>query len=146
MVAATKDTEVDYEFVAMEDTVSYMPVEDLIRMLFTPFKAEFRSRVEQYEGQPQFIYEVADPNYEKPIILRNMPYLSNHLSGNEGIIGIYLDLNRCPHACDKNQVCGSYDGGRALEADDPWTPGPSPIPRTTCARPLPSSVSIKRVS
>ena len=89
----TKDTEVDYEFVAMEDTVSYMPVEDLIRMLFTPFKAEFRSRVEQYEGQPQFIYEVADPNYEKPIILRNMPYLSNHLSGNEGIIGIYLDLN-----------------------------------------------------
>ena len=22
-----------------------------------------------------------------------MPYLSNHLSGNEGIIGIYLDLN-----------------------------------------------------
>ena len=44
MVAAPRTTEVDYEFVAMEDTVSYMPVEDLIRMLFTPFKAEFRSR------------------------------------------------------------------------------------------------------
>ena len=89
----TKDTEVDYEFVDMEDTVSYIPTEDLIRMLFTPFKAEFKSRVEKYADQPQYIYEIADHNYEKPIILRNMPYLSNHLSRNESIIGIYLDLN-----------------------------------------------------
>ena len=89
----TKDTEVDYEFVDMEDTVSYIPTEDLIRMLFNPFKAEFKSRVEKYEGVPQYFYEIADHNYEKPIILRNMPYLSNHLSKNDGIIGIYLVLN-----------------------------------------------------
>ena len=89
----TKDTEVDYEFVDMEDTISYIPTEDLIRMLFTPFKAEFKSRVAKYADQPQYIYEIADHNYEKPIILRNMPYLSNHLSRNESIIGIYLDLN-----------------------------------------------------
>ena len=89
----TKDTEVDYEFVDMEDSVSYIPTEDLVRMLFNPFKAEFKSRVEKFEGQPQYIYEITDQDYEKPIILRNMPYLSNHLSGNEGIIGIYLDLN-----------------------------------------------------
>ena len=89
----TKDTEVDFEFVDMEDSVSYIPTEDLIRMLFTPFKAEFKSRVEKYADQPQYIYEIADQDYEKPIILRNMPYLSNHLSRNESIIGIYLDLN-----------------------------------------------------
>ncbi|MDE5731759.1 MAG: hypothetical protein K2H95_01790, partial [Bacteroidales bacterium] len=39
-------------------------------------------------------YEIADKNYEKPIILRNMPFLSNHLSRNEGVIGIYLELNK----------------------------------------------------
>jgi hypothetical protein len=35
-----------------------------------------------------------DKNYEKPIILRNMPFLSNHLSRHEGVIGVYLDLNK----------------------------------------------------
>ena len=89
----TKDTEVDYEFVSMEEGESYVPTADFIKMLFSPFKAEFRSRVEKFEGQPQFIYEIADPNYEKPIFLRNMPYLSNHLSNNENIIGVYLTLN-----------------------------------------------------
>ena len=29
----------------------------------------------------------------QPIIARNMPFLSNHLSKHEGIIGIYLVLN-----------------------------------------------------
>ncbi len=89
----TKDTEVDYEFVSMEEGESYVPTADFIKMLFSPFKAEFRSRVEKFEGQPQFIYEIADPNYEKPIFLRYMPYLSNHLSNNENIIGVYLTLN-----------------------------------------------------
>lgn len=89
----TKDTEVDYEFVSMEEGESYVSTADFIKMLFSPFKAEFRSRVEKFEGQPQFIYEIADPNYEKPIFLRYMPYLSNHLSNNENIIGVYLTLN-----------------------------------------------------
>ena len=89
----TKDTEVDYEFVSMEEGESYVPTADFIKMLFSPFKAEFRSRVEKFEGQPQFIYEIADPNYEKPIFLRYMPYLSNHLSNNDNIIGVYLTLN-----------------------------------------------------
>ena len=88
-----KEIEVDYKYEGMEDGVSYMPVDEYLRMMFSPFKAQFKKRVEQYAGQPQYVYEIADQNYEKPIIMRNMPYLSNHLSGNEGIIGIYLDLN-----------------------------------------------------
>lgn len=89
----TKTTEVDYEFVRMEDEVGQMPVEEFIRLMFTPFKAEFKSRVEENKDKEQFIYEIADPNYEKPIILRNMPFVSNHLSKHDGIIGIYLNLN-----------------------------------------------------
>lgn len=89
----TKEIDVDYEFVTLEDKVEYIGTEELIRKMFTPFRAEFRSRVEAAEGKPQYIYEIADHNYEKPIIMRNMPYLSNHLSSHEGIIGIYLELN-----------------------------------------------------
>lgn len=90
----TKTTEVDYEFVKMEEGYSMMGVETFIRRMFSPFKAEFKKRVDENQGKQQFVYEIADSNYEKPIILRNMPYLSNHLSKHEGIIGIYLDLNK----------------------------------------------------
>ena len=89
----TKTIDVDFKFVKMEDDIEYISTEDYIRKMFSPFKAEFASRVKDNEGKQQYIYEISDPNYEKPIVLRNMPFLSNHLSREEGIIGIYLELN-----------------------------------------------------
>lgn len=90
----TKETELDFEFVRMEEGVYKVGTEDFIRSMFTPFKAEFKKRVDENAGKPQFIYEIADQNYDKPIIMRGMPFLSNHLSSNEGVIGIYLELNK----------------------------------------------------
>ena len=90
----TKEIEVDYEFVEMEDEVTAISTEDFIRKMFNPFKAEFRSRIEENAGKKQYIYEIPDRNYEKPIILRNMPFVSNHLSKHDGVIGIYLNLNK----------------------------------------------------
>ena len=37
---------------------------------------------------------MADQDYEKPIINRGLPFLSNHLSKEEGVIGVYLTLNK----------------------------------------------------
>ena len=62
--------------------------------MFSPFKVQWKSRIEAAEGKQQYVYEIVDKNYEKPIILRNMPFLSNHLSTHEGVIGVYLDLNK----------------------------------------------------
>jgi len=90
----TKVIEVDYKFVEMEDEVSYVATEDFIRKMFSPFRVQWKSRIEAAEGKQQYIYEITDKNYEKPIILRNMPFLSNHLSTHEGVIGVYLDLNK----------------------------------------------------
>lgn len=90
----TKEIDVDFEFVRMEDGESRVGTEDFIRSMFSPFKAEFKKRIDENAGKPQYIYEIADKNYDKPIILRNMPFLSNHLSRNEGVIGIYLELNK----------------------------------------------------
>ena len=90
----TKITPVNFKFVDMEDGESYISTEMFIRKMFTPFKGEFKKRVEEFEGKPQFVYEIPDANYEKPIILRNLPFVSNHLSKNDGIIGIYLELNK----------------------------------------------------
>lgn len=90
----TKEIEVDYEFVKLEDEIGSISAEEFIRRQFNPFKAQFKARVEENAGKKQWIYEIADSNYDKPIILRNMPFLSNHLSKHEGIIGIYLNLNK----------------------------------------------------
>ncbi len=90
----TKEIEVDFKFAGMEDGTYNVATVDFIRSMFSPFKAEFKKRVDENSGKQQFVYEIADKNYDKPIILRSMPFLSNHLSGNEGIIGIYLDLNK----------------------------------------------------
>ena len=90
----TKEIEVDYEFVKVEDEVTTISTEDFLKKMFSPFKAQFKKRVEENEGKEQFVYEIANANYEKPIYLRNMPFLSNHLSRHEGIIGVYLNLNK----------------------------------------------------
>ena len=90
----TKEIELNYSFVKMEDEVSVISTEKFIRRMFNPFKAQFKRRVDEFEGKQQYIYEIADTNYEKPIILRNMSFVSNHLSRHDGIIGIYLDLNK----------------------------------------------------
>lgn len=92
----TKDTELDFDFVTMEPGYTMMSVSDYLHKIFevsSSFKAEFKKRVEEAEGRKQYIYEIADRNFEKPIIKRNMPYVSNHLSRHEGIIGVYLKLN-----------------------------------------------------
>lgn len=89
----TKITPVNFKFVDLEEGESYISTESFIRKMFTPFKAQFSSRVEAFAGKPQFVYEIPDANYEKPIILRNLPFVSNHLSKNDGIIGVYLELD-----------------------------------------------------
>lgn len=90
----TKEIEVDYEFVEMEDGTGSISTVDFLKKMFNPFKAEFKKRVDENAGKKQYIYEIPDRNYEKPIILRNMPFVSNHLSRHEGVIGIYLNLNK----------------------------------------------------
>ena len=89
----TKEIEVDYKFVSMDEGETFIGIAEYLQRMFSPFKAQFKSRVEEAAGKKQFVYEIADPNYEKPIILRNMPFLSNHLSRNEGVISISLELN-----------------------------------------------------
>lgn len=102
-----KETPVDYDFVKLEDGERFVPVADYLNSMFDPFQAEYRGkyptaegdtvirkRAEVYEGEPQFIYEIVDRNYEKPIVLRALPFLSNHISREEGVIGTYLRLNK----------------------------------------------------
>jgi len=84
---------VNYKYVRTEDQVDTLALRPYLEKMFTPFKAEFKTRVEKYAGRPQQTMSYSDMNYQKPLTLRNLPFLSNYLSQQEGIIGIYLLLN-----------------------------------------------------
>ena len=88
------EIELGYKFEDYEGETGRISTEQFIRSMFSPFSVQWKSRIEAAEGKQQYIFEIVDKNYEKPIILRNMPFLSNHLSRHEGVIGVYLDLNR----------------------------------------------------
>ena len=102
-----KETPVDFEFVRMDPDTGTIPVAEYLQKMFDPFTAEVNGsytdaegnkvvekRKDHYKGQPQYIYETVNQNYEKPIIKRALPFLSNHLSTHEGFIGLYLRLNK----------------------------------------------------
>ncbi len=88
------EIELGYKFEDYEGETGRISTEQFVRKMFSPFRVQWKSRIEAAEGKQQYVYEIVDKNYEKPIILRNMPFLSNHLSRHEGVIGVYLDLNK----------------------------------------------------
>jgi hypothetical protein len=100
-----KETPVDFDFVRLEKAQSTIGIAEYLNRMFDGFQAEFngrypsgdttivRKRADVYADKPQYICEFEDQNYEKPIIQRAIPYLSNYLSKEEGVIGVYLKLN-----------------------------------------------------
>ncbi|MCQ2142913.1 MAG: 4Fe-4S binding protein [Bacteroidales bacterium] len=102
-----KQTPVDLEFVRVEPGESYIGISEYLHMMFDGFSAKFNGsytaadgssyvekREAHYEGAAQYIYEVASQDYEKPIIKKALPYLSNWLSSAEGVISLELALNK----------------------------------------------------
>ena len=118
-----KEIEVDYEFVELEEGSSTVSTADFIKGMFSAFNVQWKSRIEAASGKKQYIYEIVDSNYEKPIILRNMPYLSNHLSKHEGVIGVYLTLNEDLQPCIRIRYADPMTSDRILElmTMDTWT-------------------------
>lgn len=83
----------NYKFVKLEEGTDSIALRPYLERMFKGFKAEFDERVTEYAGKPQEILEFTDQNYEKPIILNSMPFLSNWMSQQEGVISVSLILN-----------------------------------------------------
>ncbi len=117
------EIEVDYEFIEMEDGYDMISTADHIKNMFSSFNVQWKSRIEAAGNKQQYIYEIVDKNYEKPIILRNMPYLSNHLSKHEGVIGVYLTLNDDLQPCIRIRFADPMTQERLWElmTMDTWT-------------------------
>ena len=86
-------TPLNFKFVGLVPGEEILTVEEYLHHIFTPVRYEFAKAKEAYEGKAQFLYEMADANYEKPIVTRYLPMLGNYLSREEGVIGVSMELN-----------------------------------------------------
>jgi len=101
-----KETPLDFDFVRLEEKIDTIDTREFLTDMFSSFSAEFngkypsgdtlavKKRALVYKDKPQYIYEIVNPSYEKPIYSRQFPYLSNHLSKEEGVIAMYVRLNK----------------------------------------------------
>jgi len=101
-----KSTPVDFKFVRLEEGFTTMPTGEYLHRMFDGFHADYngrypsgdttvvRKRYIEYENAPQFIFEVSDQNFEKTVVTKALPYLSNHVSREEGVISMDLALNK----------------------------------------------------
>lgn len=87
------ETGTGYEFVEMEEGFSTVSTIDFIRNMFTPFDVLWKSRIEAAGESQQYVHEFVDKSYDDPMAVRYMPYLSNYLSKQDGVIGVSLALN-----------------------------------------------------
>ena len=83
--------EKEYDFVKMEDEVIRTNASEYISKSFKPFKVEIQSRIEKYGNWKQNWYEVSDLSFDN--IDSAMPFLSNYLTQQSSILGVYLELN-----------------------------------------------------
>ena len=143
----TKETPMDLKFVRMEKESGVIATPEFMHRMFNGFKAEYngkypsadttivRKRIDVYAGKPQYMLEFEEDRFEKPIITRVLPFLSNHISKEEGVIGTYVVLNEnlkpalqirfaSPATADRiRQLLGmekwsiTYKGGEVKEVD-----------------------------
>lgn len=134
-----KSIPVDFEFVKMEDEISYVTVEEFVKTMFNGFESDvFNGRYTDaggkeyvqkrditYAGEPQFIYEIADSNFEKPVFKRAnaFQFLSNHISKEEGIIemGVRINSELVPAIQIRFAAPMTADKLWNLITEDPWT-------------------------
>lgn len=83
--------EKEYDFVKMEDEVIRTNASEYISKSFKPFKVEIQNRIEKYGNWKQCWYEVSDLSFDN--IDSAMPFLSNYLTQQSSILGVYLELN-----------------------------------------------------
>ncbi|MBQ0151018.1 MAG: 4Fe-4S binding protein [Bacteroidales bacterium] len=101
-----KETPVDYEFVRLEKGESRKNTIEFLEEMFEEFEAPcfglykdsegkeiIEKRADHYKNDQQYVYEMVNTEYDKPVVKIMMPFLSNHLSREEGIISVGLHLN-----------------------------------------------------
>lgn len=95
----TNIVKVDFEYIGMSDVVDTISRRDFLIRQFTNFSVKFKSNQEEWAGKNEAVYELVYPDLDKPLITRNLPYLSNHLSQIPGFLAIETLVNENDEYC-----------------------------------------------
>ncbi|MFA5712684.1 MAG: 4Fe-4S binding protein [Bacteroidales bacterium] len=77
-----------YDYEGMEQGSETITRLEFLRSQLSPFAVEFKKNQEEWGGKSEAVYKLIYPGLDKPIVTRNLPYLSNWLSQNEGFLSI----------------------------------------------------------
>lgn len=109
-----KTVKVGYDYEGMSTIVDTITRREFLIRQFDTFSVKFKSQ-EEWIGKNEAVYEIVYPNLDKPIVTRNLPYLSNHLSQQAGVLGIETLLN------EDNQYCFRITYSKdAMSEDKVW--------------------------
>lgn len=111
----TNIVKVDFEYIGISDVVDTISRREFLIRQFTTFSVPFKSNQEEWAGKNEAVYELVYPDLNKPLITRNLPFLSNHLSQIPGFLSIETLVNENDEYCFR--ITYSKD---ALDDDKIW--------------------------
>lgn len=91
-----KSTELGFKYVRMEKQVDTVATTAFLQAMFgKSFEWKSQKRMDKADSLKlsQYYLEWADESFTKPIITRNLPFVSNTLSAHEGVLAVYTCLN-----------------------------------------------------
>jgi len=136
-----KTIPVNFKFVKMEPGVEEISAADFINKMFDGFSSGIfngrytnesgeeyiEKRDVHYAGQPQYIYEIANQDYEKPAFKRAnaFQFLSNHVSKEacEGVISVEVVINKDLIPALQIRYAAPMTAEKVWKVinEDPWT-------------------------
>lgn len=88
-----RNVEVDYKFMGLEEQIDTITRKEFLVRQFNAVNKIYKEKVEKYAGEKTAVYELVHKGLDKPIVSRNIPYLSSYLSLADGILGLQVLVN-----------------------------------------------------
>ena len=79
--------------VEVEPAIDTITRKEFLVRQFNAISRKFTENAEKYDGMPITTYEIEYRDLDKPMIARNIPYLSSYLSLKDGIVSFDVLVN-----------------------------------------------------
>ncbi len=83
----------DYVLVNISETIDTISRVAFLNQFFKSVSFTYKKQLAKYEGKETAVYELEYPGLEKPAVSRVIPFLSSHLSGQDGLVKFETALN-----------------------------------------------------
>ena len=95
----SKLVNVDFTYVSLDPKIETITRRAFLERHFSFMKKDFKLNIEKWGGKNEAVYELVYPSLDKPLVLRNIPYLSSYLSAVDGCLGIETTINEKEEYC-----------------------------------------------